>query len=127
MKNLLKIITLFAIVILTKVDIKASINFENQVNIKNDSTELIPYYGVYNFQENQMVSSVRVHFKDGKFTATDQNGADYPLTRDEKNKDLFTISTLGATVTFTRKENKIAGLTLNLQGQDITAEKEILK
>jgi hypothetical protein len=113
---------------ITSVQAKSITNSNASKNLVADSAKLIPYFGNYKFKTNELVESVVINFEKGKLICVANDGNNYTLEEVVDKADNFIISTIAAEVVFVRDANKkVIGLKLNVQGQELTADKEEIK
>jgi hypothetical protein len=114
---------LFALVLLS-----ATYAFANKTNdsknltvIVTDSLDLSEYVGKFKFAEGSPVEFTTISFKGGKLYTQAGEYPEMELTL--KVKDQFTEATMGLVVTFTRTDNKIDKLKVEVQGMELLATK----
>jgi hypothetical protein len=124
MKTLLCLLIILSC--LAKVQAKSS--SRTTASIVADSTKLIPYFGNYKFKPNELVESIVVSYEKGKLVCVANDGSNYTFEEVADKPDNFIISAIAAEVVFIRDANKkVTGLKLNVQGQEFTADKEVIK
>jgi len=87
-----------------------------------DSAALKEYSGSYKMADNPNVAKMIVTWKNGALVGQADS---YPETTLIKVKgDEFTENAFNSTITFTRKDNKVTGLKISVQGMDMEGTKE---
>ena len=98
-----------------------SLILPKSTTIVADSVDLSEYVGKFKLAEGAPVEAVIFIVKDGKLVA---QAGEYPeAVLNLKIKDQFEDSGMGAVFTFSRTENKVVKVKIEVQGIELFAEK----
>ena len=91
------------------------------VKVNMDSLTYQDYYGTYKMKDGQPTESIKVFFKNGNLIGQADGYPESKLTKVKENE--FTENAYGSTIKFIRQNNKVTGIKISAQGQEMEGVK----